>query len=210
MTAEAKLKAMLNQMAADLKHVTPKPGAGLYQLHINAAGDASWSAAPGYEFIFPLGGQFLADPNEVNGIGNIGPYDNTNTQDLGNVGAANLSWLAGGLSFPWPVKLKRFWTVHRINNSAVEPWGWVIFRQTKTNASATVSTTYILDEVADNAGVGPRDYGNTIIRISDETLDETIPAGEVLGWGIAAPTAITTNRYVQILSGYFLFEKVIT
>ena len=38
------------------------------------------------DIIFPLSGQWLLDPNEMNGWGVLGPYDNSNTQDLGNVG----------------------------------------------------------------------------------------------------------------------------
>lgn len=159
--------------------------------------------------IFPLGGQFLADPNEHNGWGAIGPYDNSNTQDLGNVGT-NTNRVAGGLCFPFDVKLNRFYAWHRNNNVAVEPWGWRIGRQLKTADSNTVSRTSILDEVGDNAGVGPRDYASTENKLVDINLsaNPAIPAGEVVVLGIESPTAVTTNRYVQIMSGFFEFERV--
>ena len=155
--------------------------------------------------IFPLGGQFLADPNEFNGWGIIGPYDNSNTQDLGNVGDTTPSRLAGGLVYPFDVRLKRFYAWHYNSNSAVQPWGWAILRQEKFAGSNNESSVYIVDEAASNQ---LRDYGNNQTQLTDMTLDHVIPAGETLVLGIVAPTANTTNYYARILSGYFQFERL--
>ena len=111
-------------------------------------------------FLWPLGGQFLLDPNEINGWGIQGPIDHSNTQDLGNVGAANLSRLSGGLCFPFAVRIEHFFAWHSNSAANAQAWGWVLAKQQKTAGSNTVTTTYILDEVADNGGTGPRNYGN--------------------------------------------------
>lgn len=159
-----------------------------------------------------IGGQLLFDPNEINGWGVVGPIDDTNAQDLGDVGAANLSRLAGGISYPFDVRIERFYAWHQNNNADAQAWGWVLAKQEKQSNSNTVATDYVLDEVADNAGVGPRDYSSTVTQLTDIDLssatNNVIPAGEVLTLGAAAPTAVTTNRYVRVMSGYLHFTRV--
>lgn len=159
--------------------------------------------------VIPLGGQFLLDPNEYNGWGILGPYDNSNTQDLGNVGAVP-NRVAGGFCFPYDVKLVRFYAWHYNSSSAAEAWGWRILRQEKNDASNVVSFVNLLDEIGDNGGIGPRDYGNTTNQLTDVDLSANgaIPAGEVVVLGTEAPTAVGTNYYSRILSGYFEFHRV--
>ena len=156
-----------------------------------------------------LGGQFLLDPNEYNGWGTLGTFDNSNTQDLGNIGAAPAR-LAGGFSYPFDVKLVRFFAWHYNSNGGALPWGWRIVRQEKIASSSAVSFVNILDEVGANGGDGPRDYGNTQTQKTDLNLSavDTIPAGEVIVLGVESPTAITSNNYVRILSGFFEFKRV--
>ena len=158
-----------------------------------------------------LGGQFLADPNEFNGWGVIGPFDDTNAQDLGNVGAA-VNRVAGGYVWPFDLRLKRFYAWHRDNNTQVEPWGWRLVRQAKTDNSNTVTNVDMLREVTGvgATGIGPRDYPNTNNQLTDVTTfaDDVLPAGETLVLGIETPTADTTNRYVQVMSGFLAFERV--
>ena len=155
-----------------------------------------------------LGGQFLLDPNEFNGYGVLGPFDNVNSQDLGNVGAA-VNRLAGGFVFPFDVKLTRFFAWHYNSNAAAQAWGWRIARQAKTADSNVVANVDLLAEVADNGGTGPRDYGNTITRLTDITfVGDTIPAGEVVVLGVESPTANATNYYARILAGYLQFQRV--
>jgi len=168
---------------------------------------AQFNAIPNIHF--PLGGQFLLDPNEYNGWGILGPYDNTNSQDLGNVGAVP-NRLAGGLVYPFDVKVKRLYAWHYNNNADAQAWGWKLLRQVKTPNSNTVSSVNIMAEVADNGGVGPRDYGNTRNQITDIDLSAsaTVPAGEIIVLGVEAPTAVTTNRYVRVMSGYLELERV--
>lgn len=162
---------------------------------------------------FTLSGQWLLDPNEINGWGVTGPYDPTNSQDLGNVGAANLAWTAGGVMFPFDVNLLRFRCIHRNNNAENQAWGWVLAHIAKvvggTNAGAT---SYILDEVADNGGVGPRDYLATSQQLTDIDLTAlpntaSVPAGNLINVAVASPTAVATNRYVQVLGGYLSWEE---
>ncbi|MEM1225953.1 MAG: hypothetical protein AAGJ40_09650 [Planctomycetota bacterium] len=162
---------------------------------------------------YPLGGQFLLDPNEINGWGGTGPIDNTNSQDLGNVGVANFNRLAGGFCFPFDVQVKRLYVHHRNNNANAQAWGWVIGHSVKTPPGNGITTTYVLDEVADNAGVGPRDYGNNQNQLTDIDLsaaaNNNVPSGSILTLAVAAPTAVGTNYYVQIASGYIELERVL-
>jgi len=158
--------------------------------------------------IIPFGGQFLLDPNEVNGWGVIGMHDNTNSQDLGNVGAANLSRIAGGFVAPFDIKVTRLMAWHQNNNGAAQAWGWVMAKQAKTAGSNDRVTTYILDEVADNAGTGPRNYLNTTNQKTDIAIpDAEVAEGETLILGVAAPTAVTTNRYVRVMSGSIVIRR---
>lgn len=166
--------------------------------------------------VFQVSGQWLMDPNEVNTWGLTGVYDPTNTQDVGNVGLTSVAWAHGGLMFPYDVRLVRFKAVHRINNVDSEAFGWVLLHAEHIeDSTAARVATYLLDEVGDNGGVGPRDYANTRPQIIDETAsttgplsDEVIPAGRTISLGIASPTAIATNRYVQVLSGFLEIARV--
>lgn len=166
--------------------------------------------------IFPLSGQFLLDPNEINGWGAVGPYDNSNNQDLGNSQVTNFNRLAGGLCFPFDVTIDRLYAFHRNNNGSAQAWGWVLASMTKTPGSNTVATNIILNEVTENAGVGPRDYQNNQNQLTDIDLDSlglsvaqrTLTAGDVLVLAVDAPTAVTTNYWVQIQSGYIQLSRV--
>lgn len=165
------------------------------------------------KFIFPLGGRFLLDPNEFNAWGQLGPYDDTNSLDLGDVGDTTPSRLAGGVMFPWDVKLIQMQAFHQNSNALAEAWGWRIFRQAKaatpTAGSSVVTAVDILNEV-NGATVGPRDYGNNVTQKTELTFtDVTIPAGEVLVLGVESPTAVATNYYVNIFSGFLEFERVL-
>jgi len=162
-------------------------------------------------FSIYLSGQFLLDPDEVNGWGVLGPYDNTNNQDLGNVDS-NLNRNSGGFSFPFRVRIRNFMAWHKNNNADALAWGWILAKQIKTPSSNVFTTTYVLDEVADNGGVGPRDYSNNTNQMTSlflKDLPESIlEKDEVLILGVASPTAVATNRWVQIQSGYIEFEKL--
>lgn len=163
---------------------------------------------------FPLAGQYLCDPNEINGWGVLGVYDNSNTQDLGNVGVNNISRTTGGLMFPYDVELLRFKADHYNSNAVVEPWGWILGSQVKTGGTNTVSTKFVLDEsfvrTGINNGVGLRDYGNTVNQHTDVDLssseNRTVPAGESVFLAVGAPTANPTNHYVRILSGFLSYR----
>ena len=160
--------------------------------------------------LFPLASQYLLDPNEFNGWGAIGVYDNVNTQDLGNVGTANPSRIAGGICFPFDITVKRFYAWHYNSNAAAQAWGWRLGVQTKNAGSNAVSWDDIINEVGDNGGTGPRNYSNTTTQNTDIILNTptVIPAGNVLVLGVESPTAVGTNYYVRILSGYIEAERV--
>lgn len=165
------------------------------------------------QFLFPLGGQWLLDPNEVNGWGIIGPYDDTNTQDLGNVDQQQNEF-SGGLVFPWGVRLLTFFAWYRISSSAAFPWGWRIIHQEKFVNSIDQTNFVLLDEVAANGGVGPRDEPTSRPHTTDIdftqgglVVPEIIPANNTVNLSVVSPTAEATNRFVQVMSGYFLFER---
>ena len=160
---------------------------------------------PADTIIVPLGGQFLLDPNEINGWGITGPTDDSNTVDLGNSNVTNLSRFAGGYCWPFAVRLKRMFAWHYNSNTNAQAWGWVVSRQAKTAGNNTVVTTNILHEV--NAG-NLRNYGNNLNQNTDIAFNDVIPANEVLNLAVGSPTAVTTNRYVRILAGYFELERV--
>lgn len=166
--------------------------------------------------VIRLAGQFLLDPNEVNGWGQIGWQDNTNSQDLGDVGATTFNRLTGGLIFPYDVKVKSFFVHHYNSNAAALAWGWVMGTQTKTGGSNTVTTDFILDESSVRSGVnngaGLRNYLNTTTQETSLDLssdpNNLVEAGEVLFLGVGAPTAVGTNYYVRVMSGYIEVERV--
>jgi len=156
-----------------------------------------------------ISGRWLLDPNEINGWGQHGMFDNTNSADLGNVGDLTPSRLAGGPVYPFDVRLKRFYAWHRNSNGAALPWGWLIFRQEKIIDTTAQSAVYILDETGDNGGAGPRDYGNNNTQLTDITFtDVIIPAGELINLSVTSPTAVATNYYAEVMSGYLEFERV--
>ena len=163
--------------------------------------------------IFPLGGQFLLDPNEFNGWGTVGLYDTSNTQDLGNVGDTTAIRLASGISFPFDTRLVKFYASHYNSNAGALPWGWRIARQfkeaTPTNGTSDRQDFDVISEVALNGGVGPRDYGNTITQRTEmDFANEIVPANHTIILGVEAPTALTAQNYVRILSGFFEFERI--
>ena len=174
--------------------------------------DVAQLSATSDQIIFPLNGQFLLDPGETNGWGSVGPFDNSNTQDLGNHDAATISRLSGGIVFPFDVNLVRLVAWHRNSNASAQAWGWVISDLQKTAGSNTQTTSYVLHETQANGNVGPRDYSNnqnqqTDIDLSGIAAGQGIPAGNVINLAVAAPTAATTNYYVQVMAGYIELER---
>jgi len=161
---------------------------------------------------FDFGGQFLLDPNEFNGWGTIGVHDNTNTQDLGNINTTP-SAIAGGFSRPFPFRVTQIFGWIRENNTTiVDAWGFRMFRQTKTDNSSVRTSIDILNEVADNGGVGPRDYANTNPQRFSLDLSNVpnniVQPEEVLGFGVESPDAIATNRFIQFMTGWIEYERV--
>jgi len=194
--------------AIEVGKIRLKLGAGLSR---QADGTiVTTAAAPIEKDIFHLGGQFLLDPNERNTFGILGVIDPTNTQDVGNSSATTIAYTAGGISYPWDTKLTRFRAWYRVNNVDSEAFGFFIAHTQKVeNSTANQPFTALLDEVADNGGVGPREPTNTRMYLVDIPLTgATIPAHETITFGVDSPTAIATNRYVQIADGYLLFERV--
>lgn len=166
----------------------------------------------GDPFIQQFSGRFLLDPNEVNGFGQGGFTDETLSRDLGNADATTLTRLSGGFMFPYDIRLDKFRVWHRNNNNSAEAWGWVISKQAKTAGSNAVTTTFIVHEAQSNGNVGPRNYLNTQNQFTDLDLsglaNNTLAAGEVLTIGVAAPTANTTNYYVECMSGMISANRI--
>jgi len=178
-------------------------------------GDAGADGQDGQDgssnIIFSLGSRFLLDPNEFAGWSVDGIYDQTHTSDLGNVGAT-ATRTAGGLSFPFDVRVKRIFAWHYNSNALALGWGWRLAYQTKTGGSNSVTTTDILRECVGVGAVAvpPRNYLNTTNQNTDIDLSGSIviPAGSVIIFGVEAPTAIATNYYVFVQSGYLEIERV--
>lgn len=166
-------------------------------------------------FVFPIGGRFLLDPNEFNAWGIQGPYDDTNSQDLGDVGDTTPARVAGGVTFPYDVEIINFHAYHRNNNGGALPWGWRIFKQTKLATpgagSSDVTAVDVLNQINENGGTPPNDYGNTITQKTEiDFTNVTLTAGEILVLGVESPTAIATNNYVEIFSGFIQFKRILS
>lgn len=214
MSTEQNIEEAITRMGTDLRFlfngVDPVNNSSAYDIAIDAAGKPILQKK---QFVWSLGSQFLLHPNEMNGWRERGPFDDAITTDLNNIGEDPIG-LSGGLVFPWDVKLLSMFAWHRNSNNAVEPWGWVIFKQQKTAGSNNTNSTFIIDEVTENNGVGTRDYGND--RIQQTNLDlttksdvlRTLAAGETLTLAVAAPTTNGSSFYVNIMSGYLLFERI--
>ena len=160
-----------------------------------------------------LHGQYLLDPNEFNGWGDIGWGDNVNSQKLSNVGATKLSYVTGGVIYPYDVRITRFVAWHRNTNAAALPWGFRIGYVTKVdNSSSSLPATDIYREClgVDELASAPRNYLNTRVHKTDIDLSNSpiIPAGSTIYFGVESPTAIGTNYYVRIHSGFLEVEKI--
>jgi len=160
-----------------------------------------------------FGGQFRLSANRVNGWGVIGIHDNNNTQNLGNIGS-NYSRLAGGVLFPFDVEVVQLVAWHRNNNADALAWGWELFFQEKTNGTNGRVSTTIISEVADAGGVGPRDYQNSSNQYTDIDLtgvtNKVVSSENVICLGAAAPTAVASNRTVQVMAGCLLVKPILS
>ena len=172
----------------------------------------AYQAKPIAEYAENFAGRFLLDPNEVNGFGYRGFTDEVLAFDVGEATAGSLNRNAGGFSYPWDMTLREFRVQHRNSNAAAIGWGWVIAIVSKTAGTNAQTTTFVVHELQDNAGVGPRDYANntnqeTVIDLSS-LPNNVLSAGDVLFIGVATDaTAPTTNYYVECMSGYIHMER---
>lgn len=176
--------------------------------------DSSGNAYPVREQIVEqINGEWLLDPNEINSGTTQGTYDNRLQGDLGNVGAANLVRTTAGYVYPFDVKLTGFIAHHNNSAGGNDPWGFVFYAIERNDNSNTVTTTFLRDESFDRGEghFGLRDYANntnqTTILNATDFVDVVIPAGQIIFLGVGAPTADTTNNYVRISGGCFIFEK---
>lgn len=161
-----------------------------------------------------LSGEFLLDPNEINSGTTQGAREERFTGDLGNVGATNLSRLTAGLVYPFDVKLVGFTAHHANSSSGNNAWGFVFYAISRNDNSSIVSTTFLRDESFDRGEghFGLRDYASTVNQSTflgaSDFVDVVIPAGDIVFVGVGAPTADTTNNYVRVNAGCFVFERV--
>lgn len=181
---------------------------------VNYVASELWIVAP--EVLSPrlevqqFGGRFLLDPNEFTGFSLAGAFDDTITNDLGNVGAAPTR-VAGGFSFPFDVQLKEMSAKHYNSNATVLPWGFRVITQEKGVGNAVVNLDVIRECVGDGAdAICPQDHLSTVnvATTLDLSASEVVPAGAVIGIGVEAATAIATNYYVNVMSGYISYERV--
>jgi len=157
-------------------------------------------------------GKFLLDPDETNGW-----FDQWMTKDIASWRLwtsinTNFNRKAWWISFPYNVKVKRLHVWHRNSNAAALAWWWVIWQQSKTPNSNVKTNLWILHEVNTNLWVWTRDYLNVKNQLTDIDLS-ALPNNIILAWDVitlwvSAPTAITTNYYVNVESWYIEFERV--
>ena len=183
--------------------------ADMRQMKIDLADSIIWHDEGGsHNEIITLGSRYLLDPNEYAGWSSDGIIDQTMTADLGNVGGS-ISRTAGGVCYPYDVKVVRLFAWHYNSNEAVLPWGFRIAALAKTAGSNSVSYTDILRQCvgAGATAIAPNDYGNITTQLTDVAIDEpVIPAGQLINFGVEAPTAVTTNYYVQMMGGFIEIE----
>ena len=169
----------------------------------------SGGAAAQPNIYVPIGGQFLLDPNETNGWGYIGIVDDTVTFKMADATDTHWARTSGGIMFPIDVELVSFDAWHYNSSNSVQPWGWSLNKQTKTEGSAARSNVSILHELNDG---NTRDYGDTNNR--NTSIDFTgnpeklIPSGDVFGLGVSTLTTISTNYYVRVMAGMLVFKPV--
>lgn len=171
---------------------------------------ASGSGASSSTFTQPLGSRYLLAANRFSGWAADGIIDQTMTVNLGSVGGT-IPRAAGGLTYPFDVQIKRLFAWHYNSNGAALPWGWRIARQVKNVNSYAVSHTDILRQCVGTgaSAVAPNDYGNNRQQQTDIDLSGTdpVPSGEVIVFGVEAPTATGTYN-VLVMSGFIEMERV--
>jgi len=158
------------------------------------------------DLVYPVSGQWALQNNEVNGWGLLGPYDNTNSQDLGNYTnylSLNPQQL-GGFRFPFDVDFIELDIIYRINNNNTQDWKWLIYTQEKTIASTTRSTELIYDGPLGIIAT-PTQYQQTTITAADLTL-AYLPAGQFFCLAAGTPSQVA-NRNIQIYGGSIVFRK---
>ena len=101
---------------------------------------------------------------------------------------------------------------HYNSNLNVEPWGFRIYTQEKTDGDNTVVNNDILRECVgvDETATCPHDYQSTMNQSTNFDLSAApvIPANTVIGIGVEAPTAVTTNYYVNVVAGMLSYQRV--
>jgi|GEM_PF-3248595 len=174
--------------------------------------DGSYGWLNGVVFEEVVNGQWLLDPNETNGWGEIGPNDNSNTFDIGSATTTVWHHLVGGYKYPYDVELLYMDIQHRNSSRIAHGWGWALGRVQKIIPGSDDSTVIVLHEVNENGGVGPRDYGNnenqeTKLELS-QLPNRVVPAGEVICLAVSSPTAVGANYYVQVPSGVIRMRRL--
>ena len=158
--------------------------------------------------LIPVSGQFAAQNNEVNGWGQLGPFDNTNSQDFGNYASyTTLNNLqVGGLRFPFDVRFVELDIIHRNNAGATDEWKWLIYTQEKTPGSTTRVTQLIYDGALNNYGNNePQQTQIVAADLIDPPNDTVLTAGHFWSLAVGTPTQ-AANRNIQCYGGWILFE----
>jgi len=168
----------------------------------------------------PLAGQFLLDPGEYNAYGLLGFTDNTNNQDLANVGEG-VGVAVGGIVVPYDCEIVSLFVRYRVSNADSLPWGWRI--GTVNTKSTIVNGVYseqedLFNQVAaasiPNSGIVLNDPPSTESEILEREVSELsaepwiVKKNHMIHFGVEAPTALTANRFVQISGGYLLLKRL--
>ncbi len=152
-----------------------------------------------------FGSRYLFDPNEVNGWTNRGIADDSNNTRVKTLtGAA--TYESGGYMYPFDVRVEALRIDYLLSNNQDYPHGFFLQHQEKTDDSAAITNFEILDQVADNGGVGPYNPRNPNVHKVNLDLsavaNNVVPAGNVITFGVACSGTRTQDAYLEVMSGH--------
>lgn len=166
--------------------------------------------------IVPIFGTFVYAQSKIIGwsVQNGYPSD-TIAETLGNYNDSNLIYSLGGIMAYKDCKIEEidFWYNVQVASN-LEGYGFVFSYQEKTDASATVTTTFLRDEGYDRGEghyglTGQRNTGlNYRHQLSKaDFVDHVIPKGAVINMGITGQFA-AVKASASIIAGYIKLKII--